>query len=204
MNKSESKYFNTAAKMDRALIALLEEKPFDYITVSEICAKAGVNRSTFYLHYETVGDLLEETMRFVLDEFRTYFPVDTTDLDRRFAVCELAEMNFISERYLYPYLTYIRDNSRVFLTVLSHANSFGFEDIFRRLFRNVLDPILARFDYPVRDREYVLRFYLNGINAVVVQWLKEDCRRSVEEITRIIQECVFGLTQANNIFREKK
>ena len=51
MNKSESKYFNTATKMDLALISLLKKKSFDYITVSEICETAGVNRSTFYLHY---------------------------------------------------------------------------------------------------------------------------------------------------------
>jgi hypothetical protein len=55
MNKSESKYFNTATKMDLALISLLKKKPFEYITVTEICKAAGVNRSTFYLHYETVA-----------------------------------------------------------------------------------------------------------------------------------------------------
>ena len=69
MNKSESKYFNTAVKMDLALIGLLKEKPFSYITVSELCKAAGVNRSTFYLHYETLGDLLEETTRYLLNSF---------------------------------------------------------------------------------------------------------------------------------------
>lgn len=53
MNRSESKYFNTAARMDMAFLQLLEKKKFDYITVKGICEKAGVNRSTFYLHYET-------------------------------------------------------------------------------------------------------------------------------------------------------
>ena len=47
MNKSESKYFNTAVKFDKALLSLLEKKPFEYITVSELCVEAGVNRSTF-------------------------------------------------------------------------------------------------------------------------------------------------------------
>lgn len=45
MNKNESKYFNTAVKMDKAFLALLEKKDFAYITVKEICEKAGVNRS---------------------------------------------------------------------------------------------------------------------------------------------------------------
>ena len=62
MNKSESKYFNTALRMDEALIALLEKKDLEYITVKEICEKAGVNRSTFYLHYESIADLVNEAM----------------------------------------------------------------------------------------------------------------------------------------------
>ena len=33
MNKNESKYFNTALKMDEALLTLLEKKDFDFITV---------------------------------------------------------------------------------------------------------------------------------------------------------------------------
>ena len=64
MTKSESKYFNTAVLMDKALISILEKKDFQYISVKEICHKAGVNRSTFYLHYETIIDLLEETTEY--------------------------------------------------------------------------------------------------------------------------------------------
>lgn len=69
MNKSESKYYNTACLMDDALLLLIEKKDFKYITVKEICDKAGVNRSTFYLHYETMTDLLEETSQYVLKNF---------------------------------------------------------------------------------------------------------------------------------------
>ena len=65
MNKSESKYFNTALRMDEALLALLERKDLEYITVKELCQQAGVNRSTFYLHYETIGDLVSETVELV-------------------------------------------------------------------------------------------------------------------------------------------
>ena len=42
MNKNESKYFNTAQKFDKALLSLLEKKEFEYITIREICEKAGV------------------------------------------------------------------------------------------------------------------------------------------------------------------
>ena len=65
LNKSESKYYNTACLMDEALILLLEKKEYSFITVKEICEKAGVNRSTFYLHYETIDDLLSECIEYV-------------------------------------------------------------------------------------------------------------------------------------------
>ena len=73
MNKSESKYFNSAIKMDKAFLGLLEKKDFEYISVKEICEKASVNRSTFYLHYETIGDLLEESISYMNEEFLEYF-----------------------------------------------------------------------------------------------------------------------------------
>ena len=85
MNKSESKYFNTAVKMNDALLTILEKKPFEYITVSEICEMAAVNRSTFYLHYENTTDLLAETTKRIIDGFLSYFPVDTEIITRKFS-----------------------------------------------------------------------------------------------------------------------
>ena len=192
MDRSQSKYFHTAVKMDEALIALLNEKDFEYITIKEICQKAGVNRSTFYLHYENTADLLAETGQRLLDDFRSYFMVDTVALTAHFADCEEKELNFITEEYLHPYLSYIRDNRHVFATILKHANSFHFDAVFQRLFQHVFDPILHRFGYPAEERKYVMMFYLSGINALVLEWLKDGCRKSIEEVSHIIRECIFG------------
>ena len=84
MNKSQSKYFNTACLMDKALLELLGKKDYAYITVKEICEKAGVNRSTFYLHYETVDDLLKESLLFIFSKFSEKYDSDShikTDSD---------------------------------------------------------------------------------------------------------------------------
>ncbi len=197
MNKSESKYFNTAKKMDEALISLLEEKAFEYITVSEICKKASVNRSTFYLHYENTVDLLAETARALLDNFMAYFNVDAKDMINKFKESSLDELNFISDKYLHPYLSYIKENRRVFTTVLSHSDMFGFNEIFQRLYENIFNPILERFDYPLADRKYAMMFYLNGITAVVTEWLKDGCKKTVKEISQIIYGCIFGLKNNN-------
>ena len=96
MKNYESKYFNTATKMDLALICLLKKKSFEYITVSEICETAGVNRSTFYLHYETIGDLLDETTRYLLNDFLSYFSTDTQAIAYNLKNCELEELVFIA------------------------------------------------------------------------------------------------------------
>ena len=192
MNKSKSKYFNTATKMDLALISLLKKKSFDFITVSEICETAGVNRSTFYLHYETVNDLLEETARYLLNDFLSYFTTDTKAVTINLSGCELQDMVFICDKYLTPYFTYIRDHKEVFKTAIANNKTLGFDDVYKRLYENIFDPILDRFQYPQSDRQYVMMYYLNGVTAIVSEWLKDDCKKSIEEISEIIHYCIFG------------
>ena len=195
MNRSESKYFNTAKKMDLALISLLKKKAFEYITISEICETAGVNRSTFYLHYETIGDLLNETTRYLLKDFLSYFSADTQAVANNLANCELEELVFIGDKYLTPYLTYIKDHKEVFSIALLHDKTLGFEDVYKRLFENIFNPVLDRFDYPVADRQYVMMYYLNGINAIVSEWLKNGCNKSIKEISEIISVCIYGFNK---------
>jgi AcrR family transcriptional regulator len=192
VNKAESKYFNTAKKIDEALMLLLKKKSFEYITVSEICKTAGVNRSTFYLHYEHMGDLLDETARYLIDGFLSYFTEDNKSIAFNIEECELNRLNFICGEYLIPYLTYIKDNKEIFATALMHVKSLGFEKTYSRLFENIFDPILQRFNYPKEDRTYVMKYYLSGINAINTEWLKNGCQKPIEEVANIITECIFG------------
>ena len=100
MNKSESKYFNTALLMDEALIRLLEVKDYEYITVKEICEKAGVNRSTFYLHYETVNDLLSECLENIKKRFLDSFAKKPNDFIGSIGTVPLDDLVLISSDYL--------------------------------------------------------------------------------------------------------
>ena len=192
MNKAESKYFNTAVRFDKALLSLLEKKPFEYITISEICEVASVNRSTFYLHYENTADLLKEATTYVLDNFASYFSVDMESIATKYESCDLQELNFINEKYLHPYLLFIKENQRLFAAVLAQPTAFDSKAIFQRLFDDVFHPILDRFHYPRDEQHYVMMFYLNGITAIITEWLKEDCRKSIEDISSIIHYCIFG------------
>ena len=100
MNKSESKYFNTALLMNEALLLLLEKKDYEFITVTEICKKAGVNRSTFYLHYENIYELLEETIENLGKQFLSSFdnrpPLEMKSKKDTFFELEIIEVFVLS------------------------------------------------------------------------------------------------------------
>ncbi len=192
MNKNESKYFNTAVKMDEALITLLEKKEFEYITVKEICIVAGVNRSTFYLHYENTSDLLKETTKYILDKHFSYYGVDKKDMVGRLGDIERSELVFITQKYLEPYLTFIKENRRVFRLAIKHFDVLNMKSVYDQMFKYIFEPILARFHIPEKERVYVIKFYLTGIFAIVTEWLDRNCDDSIDEVIKIISDCVMG------------
>jgi AcrR family transcriptional regulator len=55
--KSDLRIRRTRGRLSDALVALMQEKPIDEITVQEVLDRAGVGRSTFYLHYRDKDDL---------------------------------------------------------------------------------------------------------------------------------------------------
>lgn len=191
MNKSESKYFNTSIKMDKAFLQLLEKKDFEYISIKEICKKAGVNRSTFYLHYDNTSDLLLESIRYMNEQFISYFQTMDAELFiTRLKSCPMEELILVEPQYLIPYLTYIKDNKKLFKTAISKSVSMNLEDTYQRMFRRVFNPIMERFNFPVSERNYVIAFYINGIIAIIMEWIKNDCCDTIEQITDIIIKCV--------------
>ena len=190
MNKSESKYFNTALRMDEALIALLEEKELEYITVKEICRQAGVNRSTFYLHYETISDLVNETLEMINQRFLSYFPQQEDEvlgnMDRR----ERKDLVLVTREYLLPYLHFIRDNKKVYRAAFRNPSSMQAHIRYGELKQHILGPILERFEIPAAHHPYYMTYYVEGIIAIVKEWLRQDCADEVEMIAGIIESCV--------------
>lgn len=190
MNRSESKYFATAARMDEAFLELLEKKDFSYITVKEICEKAGVNRSTFYLHYETVSDLLAESARYIITQFVEAMPHDTAEFMLQIQTRPLEELYLITPEYLTPYLNYIKKHRRIFRTTLEQASVLGMNDAYLSLNRHVFMPILNRYQVPLSSQKYMMPFYINGLMGIVNEWLKEDCEDSIERMISVIQVCI--------------
>ena len=190
MNKSQSKYFNTALRMDEALIALLEEKDLEYITVKEICHQAGVNRSTFYLHYETISGLVNETMEMINQRFLSYFPQQEEEVLDNMDSRKLEDLVLVTRQYLLPYLHFIRDNKKVYRAAFRNPSSMQAHTRYGELKRHILGPLLERFEIPSAHQPYYMAYYVEGIIAIVKEWLRQDCADEVEMIANIIESCV--------------
>ena len=60
MENIDTRVQYTKSRFHRAMVELLGEKSIGFVTVKELCARAGLNRGTFYLHYTEPMDVLHE------------------------------------------------------------------------------------------------------------------------------------------------
>ncbi len=183
MNKSQSKYYSTACLMDEALLALLEKKDYDYITVKEICEKAGVNRSTFYLHYETIDDLLTESLSYLFSKFTDKYG---SSMQVNPHSGTLDDLYLITPGYIMPYLEFLSENRCIFMTAVKKPALFRVDKYFDDMFVKLFDPILERFHVEMAERKYILAFHISGMHAVIMEWLKGGCPEPMEYIAGLL------------------
>ena len=186
MNKSESKYYNTALLMDQALLLLLEKKDYDFITIKEICEKAGVNRSTFYLHYETIDDLLAETMELINNRFLSAFNYEV--LEPKTLTKE--ELFFINDKYLIPYLKLIKENKKVYKLIHNKPHIFNNQKAFQELYKQIFEVILDKYGVPNEEKSYVFAYFTSGILAIVDKWIENDCKEDEYKILEIMKNVI--------------
>lgn len=177
--------------MDEALILLLEKKDFAYITIKDICETAGVNRSTFYLHYENTNELLRETTQYIIDRHFSYYEENGEKIDIK-NLNENRKSIFIEPTYLVPYLTFVKENKRVFKVSIKQFDAMNMSCFYDDMFTYVFEPILKSFNVPPSERNYIMKFYLTGVFAIVMEWLGRDCEDSIDLICKIIVDCVMG------------
>ncbi len=189
LKKSESKYNNTACLMDEALILLLEKKEYSFITVKEICEKAGVNRSTFYLHYETMDDLLSECIAYMGNKIQKIF--SNKVFDRQIIKnSQLEDLLLITPDYLLPYLEFLKENKAIYKIAYSQPNVLKEQYVVNHLYKNIFEPILDRFLVPKNEQRYMISFYLSGMSAVMIDWIKNDCKEEIPTIVNILEKCL--------------
>lgn len=171
--------------MNDALIELLKEKEFVNISIIEICRKAGVNRSTFYAHYDNTHDLLEEVHCNFSKEMNRYFKsINEVDYSK-------FQDLLIAPEYLVPYLEFIKDNKTFFKTYMTNLHNYKRDEFYSEVTDNIIIPVCKKNG--VSDQktiDYLSKFYLHGINAVITHWVSNDCREDIQFICDMIMLCV--------------
>ena len=185
MKKNESKYFYTATLMNQALLSLLEKKDIEFISVTEIAKKAGVNRSTFYLHYENVYELLEETLENLNKEFVGSFEGDVS-----FEIKSAEDAFLITEEYLVPYLNFCKKNKRILKLVHQKPHVFQNEGAYKKMYDKIFYPAISHFLDDETQRMYNLEFFTQGVTGVVYKWIEQDCKTEIDDLIQIIKKCV--------------
>lgn len=176
--------------MNQALIELLNKKDFEYVTIKEICEKAGVNRSTFYLHYETINDLLNESIENANKRFMEHFKENSNEFLNKIKTCSVEELNLITPEYLTPYLKYIKENKEIHQVGVKHAQIMNSFEKFNSLNKHVFMPIFARFGIDEKTEHYMISYYINGVTAIINEWIKNGCKDEISYIENIIINCV--------------
>jgi len=99
-DRTDRRIQRTRALLHEALGSLIREKPYDRISVAEILDRAGVSRSTFYVHFRDKDQLLMSSMRALL------LGVPSTDGE---PTCDVAERTVA---FSLPLLTHIHEHRR--------------------------------------------------------------------------------------------
>ena len=95
--KTDRRILRTRDTLGDALVALMQEKDFDEITVQEVLDRAGVGRSTFYVHYRDKNDLFLSDVEDFLEKLSTVLKRRGASAQRLVPVQEL--FTHIRERH---------------------------------------------------------------------------------------------------------
>ena len=66
--KVDKRVARTKTRLKEGLAALITEKSLQEITVKELVARVHINRSTFYLHYSDISNMLENVKQELIEE----------------------------------------------------------------------------------------------------------------------------------------
>ena len=174
-----------------ALISLMEDVGFDAITVNDLCARANLNRGTFYNHYHDKEALLTELEDALLADLAR-FERAITGLDLR----DLVKFR-IAKRPL-PFLVALFDSLRERGPFLHAALGPGGDPSFGPKLRdavctNLVMSVLNEHyrANPTPFVSYYVAFYASAYLGVITRWVETGMQESSEEMARIAMRLLF-------------
>lgn len=163
--KNNKRRKESRERIESVFYDLIQTKELNQISVSDICKKAGLNRTTFYANYLDIyelADTVRQSLENAMDELyqdNIESGINTNDYLRLF--------NHISENQMI-YKTYFK---------LGYDNKYKIARY---------DIKLAEEHFGNRFIEYHCEFFKSGLNAIIKMWLAGGCRETPEEMYEIV------------------
>lgn len=164
--KNNKRKRESMQRIEQVLIEFLQTKELNQISVSDICKKAGLNRSTFYANY---ADLYE-----LADTIREKLEAQVSELYE-----DEVEKGFNSHNYLALFRD-IKQNQIFYRTYFK----LGYDEKYKIL---KYDYDLAKKYFGDSNIMYHMEFFKSGLTKVIKIWLQNGCRESPEEMYEIIR-----------------
>lgn len=153
-------------KIERVFVDLLQTRELGDIRVSDICKRAGLNRTTFYANFADVYALA--------DSIRDKLEQNLAELYR-----EEIETGYNSNDYR-KLFRHIRDNQIFYRTYFK----LGYDNRYRIV---AYDEERARREFGGRFVEYHMEFFRSGLTSIIKLWLQNGCRETPDEMFEIIR-----------------
>ena len=184
--KLDPRVIRTRQMLRAALVALIEEKGFDAITVQEIGDRAGLNRATFYLHYHDKQDLLVKSLHDAVDELVSEIGASVDD-QRQLIGDE-------SPRLIKAVFEHVAQRAHFYRVMLSDEGVPAFSAGVRNYIAEVTMHWLAALQ-PQSDQSRVpLEIVANSLSwsvlGVLIWWLEHDMPHSPEYMAEQFQQLI--------------
>lgn len=166
-NKKSAHVF-TKEVLFMALRSLLEEKPFDSITILELTSRADVSRTTFYRNYHSIEDVL-------IDYFREH-PFGAFSQDA------YAPDQFELKSRIRDSLNELKENYNMWNNLFSSDKDFIFYRIYDEMIKTVCKD--RAFDIGFRSK-YELSAFVGIYFAICREWIRGGMQESIDEMIDI-------------------
>lgn len=170
----------TRRQIRRALAQLMQQKSASEVTVKELVDLADINRSTFYLHYSDIFDLLGAVEEELFREIRA--AVDAHPV----SAFEQEGLAFIEEVFSILY-----ENREICAALVGPNGDMAFlHRIERMMEENVLQKL--REDFPERRSsiDYGFAFCTTGAVGLIKHWLAGGCAEPPREMARLTHRMI--------------
>lgn len=169
---------NAKQKLVETLFDLLTIKSFEDITVSELCRVSKVHRTTFYLYFDNLFELLEEGKGEAMRKIASYYPERKANVD-----------NYMTKEYLVPYLHFIQDNKSLFLAYFTHGDLLNVKEQYEKgILNSISIPRSKGTDSKTID--YISSFYIGGTVSIILKWIDAGFVETPEEIADVILRAI--------------